>query len=117
MRRMKIKKGYTLIEMLIVVAIVGILASLAFANIQSYRNKAQKYACITNLRTIESNMSLWAINNGKNAEDQVTMADLVPKHLMTTPYCPLDAAKEGYILGKVSEKPTCPRDPENHRID
>jgi len=111
------KSGFTLIEIMIVVAIVGLLSSIAIVNIQNYRNKAQKYACIVNLRTIESNTSLWAINNGKTGPDAVLMSDLVPAYIKSTPYCPLDAAKQGYILTTVSEKPKCPRDPENHTIE
>lgn len=110
-------KGFTLVEIMIVVAIIGILASIAFSNIQNYRNKAVKYTCITNLREIDNNISLWAINNGKTDADIVTVQDLVPVHIKTTPYCPLDSAKQGYALTTVSEKPKCPSDPANHRID
>ena len=111
---LKRKNAFSLVEIMIVVAIIGILSSIALVNIQNYRNKAQKYACIVNLRTIENNISLWAINNGKIGSDAVSMSDLVPAYIRSTPYCPLDVAKEGYILATVSENPKCPRDPENH---
>jgi prepilin-type N-terminal cleavage/methylation domain-containing protein len=113
----KRKNAFSLVEIMIVVGIIGLLSSIAVVNIQNYRNKAQKYACIVNLRTIESNISLWAINNGKTGFDPVSMRDLVPAYIKSTPYCPLDAAKEGYVLTTVSEKPQCPRDPENHIIE
>ena len=113
----KRKNAFSLVEIMIVVAIIGLLSSIAIVNIQNYRNKAQKYACIVNLRTIENNISLWAINNGKTGSDAVSMSDLVPAYIKSTPYCPLDAAKEGYILTTVSENPKCPRDPESHNIE
>ncbi|MBI4335603.1 MAG: prepilin-type N-terminal cleavage/methylation domain-containing protein, partial [Candidatus Omnitrophica bacterium] len=81
-------KGFTLMEILIVVAILGLLTSIAFSNIQNYRNKAVKYACIANLREIDNNISLWAINNGKTGADAAVMGDLVPQYLKSTPYCP-----------------------------
>jgi prepilin-type N-terminal cleavage/methylation domain-containing protein len=117
MIRGKSRKGFTLVEIMIVVAIIGILASIAFSNIQIYRNRAITRACISNLRDIDNNVSLWAINNGKNGTDAVTMQDLVPACLRTTPYCPLDSAKQGYALTTVSEKPTCSADPTNHKLD
>lgn len=110
-------KGFTLVEIMIVVAIIGILASIAFSNISIYRSRAITRACISNLRDIDNNISLWAINNGKTNTDAVTMQDLVPAYLRSTPYCPLDTAKQGYALTTVAEKPTCVADPTNHKLD
>jgi len=102
---------------MIVVAVIAILSGIAYLNIQSYRNKAQKFACITNLREIENYICLWAINNGKTKDAQVRIGNLVPAYIKSTPYCPVDSAKQEYILSTVSEKPICPVDPENHYIE
>lgn len=109
--------GFTLVEIMIVVAILGILASIAFSNIQTYRDKAQKNTCIANLREIDSYISLWAINNGKTGNNTIEMNDLVPLYLKSVPYCPQDTAKQGYILTTVSEKPVCPSNPGSHYIN
>lgn len=111
------KKGFTLVEIIIVVGILGILTAIAFSNIQGYRDKAQKYICIGNLRELDNNISLWAINNGKADNAAVTMGDLVPAYFKSTPYCPLDSAKSGYILTTVSRPPQCPANPQTHKID
>lgn len=113
----KRKSGFLISELLIVVAIIAVLVSLAFSNIQYYRNKAQTHACIANLREIDNNISLWAVINGKTGSDTVSMSDLIPAYLKTTPYCPLDAAKQGYVLTTVTEKPQCPCNPESHVIN
>lgn len=114
---MRKRDGFTLVEIMIVVAVLGILASIAFSNIQSYRDKAQKNVCIANLKDIDSYISLWAINNGKTGSDTIEMSDLVPLYIRSTPYCPQDTAKTGYVLATVSEKPACPANPGEHYIN
>lgn len=116
-RKQHRKKAVTLTEMMVVVAILGMLSSIAFMNIRNHRRKAQKYICLSHLRTIENNISLWAINNAAFADSPVQMGDLIPDYIKSTPYCPLDPSKEGYIVTTVSARPLCPRDPTNHVFD
>ncbi|MFT5207208.1 MAG: prepilin-type N-terminal cleavage/methylation domain-containing protein, partial [Candidatus Omnitrophota bacterium] len=47
-------KGFTLVEIMIVVAIIGLLASIAIPNFVQARRTARTNACINNLRTIDS---------------------------------------------------------------
>jgi len=109
-----VRKAFTLVEIMIVVAVIGLLAAIAIPNFVQARSRAQRTACIANLKKIQDTISLWAIDNGKTNTDAVTMANLVPAYLRSTPYCPLDSAKTGYTLTTVGAATLCPSDPTSH---
>lgn len=57
--------AFTLVEIMIVVAIIGLLAAIAIPNFIHARAKSQQNACINNLRQIESAIDEWALENGQ----------------------------------------------------
>lgn len=116
---MKKTKGFTLVEIMIVVAIIGLLAAIAIPNFVQARVRAQQGACIANLKQIDGAKQLWAIDNGKLTSDSPVVGDLVTDYIKSTPYCPADSTKKfatSYTIGTVGTAPVCQRDATNHKL-
>ena len=71
------KAGFTLVEIMIVVAIIGLLAAIAIPNFVNARQTSQINACINNLRQIDSAKQQYALENGLPANGTVTAADVL----------------------------------------
>ena len=80
------KGGFTLVEIMIVVAIIGLLAAIAIPNFIRSRSKSQATACINNMRQIDSAVQQFAMEHGKAAGTSITYPDDL------TPYIKLNAS-------------------------
>src|SRR5437870_9964690 len=61
------KAGFTLVEIMIVVAIIALLAAIAIPNFVKARTSSQKTACIANLKQMEGAKATWAMELKKSS--------------------------------------------------
>ena len=68
--------GFTLVEIMIVVAIIGLLAAIAIPNFVRARETAQLNSIFNNLRILEGAKDQWALEAKKGTGQAVTAADI-----------------------------------------
>ena len=112
------KSGFTLVEIMIVVAIIGLLAAIAIPNFVKARQASQRNACIANLKQIDGAKATWALEAKKTSSDTPTTGDLYGANLYIRdePFCPANGT---YTIQPVDTKPTCSLNgaPDNHTLD
>jgi|ERR1051325_1168397 prepilin-type N-terminal cleavage/methylation domain-containing protein len=120
------KSGFTLIEIMIVIAIIGMLAAIAIPSFIHARETAQIKACIVNLQTIDGAIQLWATETGAGEGAPVTSANITPyinrgpKGSLKRVYCPIDPAKTfetSYTIVDTSTEAVCKIAPAKHSMD
>ena len=98
------KAGFTLVEIMIVVAIIGLLAAIAIANFVKARGTAQKNACINNLRQIDGAKEQWALEKKLKADTAANTDEINAYIKGGAPKCPGGGS---YTYGAVNANPTC----------
>ncbi len=109
---MKVQKnttGFTLVEIMIVVAIIGLLAAIAVPNFVNARSEARQNTCINNLRLIQGAKDQYAIENNQVETMTPTTTDLSPyfKASQLSAGLPKEPMGNTYTVGAVSAAPTC----------
>jgi prepilin-type N-terminal cleavage/methylation domain-containing protein len=102
-------KGFTLVEIMIVVAIIGLLAAIAIPNFVKARATSQANACINNLRQIDAAANQFALEQHKATGNSITFPnDLTPYIKLNSaskiPGCPANGTYADATVGAI---PTC----------
>lgn len=109
------KLGFTLVEIMIVVAIIGLLATIVIPSFVKARNTSQQNACINNLRIIDSGKEGCAMVYRMTDGDTIATVS-VNEYIKgaTTPVCPSSGT---YVYGSIGSNPTCSiSTPTSHRF-
>jgi len=118
---MKIKTtcqaGFTLVEIMIVVALIGMLALIAIPNFVKARGTSQASACINNLRQVDDAVQQWALENKKGLAATVAFTD-ISGYLKNAVICPAGGTvfSDSYTISDVASKPLCQKTPVTHQI-
>ena len=102
----KVQKGFTLIEIMIVVLIIGILLAIAVPNFVKARDSSRAKSCVANLKQIQAAKEQWAMDNKKNGTDTPGTTDIygASAYVKAEPSCPSGGT---YTFGTVASDPTC----------
>jgi len=100
------RKGFTLVEIMIVILIIGVLLGMAIPQWMKARESSRRQTCLKNLRRISDGKDLFAMENKLQNGDPVAEGDLWPEYIKgdAFPECPESGT---YAINEVGTDPTC----------
>ncbi|NUL81489.1 MAG: prepilin-type N-terminal cleavage/methylation domain-containing protein [Armatimonadetes bacterium] len=104
MNARKTERGFTLVEIMVVVFILAILLSIAFPSWVNARTRSAAKNCQRNLSKVYHAKEQFAMDSQRNNGDPCTVNDLVPTYLKGALTCPSGGT---YTVGTIGTVPTC----------
>jgi len=98
------KNGFTLLEIMIAVAIIALLATLAVPAFINARAKSMQNSCYNNLRLIDDAKDQYALTHSNNPPTALTDLVGTGAYLKNTPVC---QAGGDYLINATGTKPSC----------
>ena len=93
-----------MVEIMIVIAIIGLLAAVAIPNFVKARTTAQRNACIGNLRMIDGAKEQWALEKKKSQGAAIVATEVEDYIKGGAPKCPSGGT---YTYGNLGTDPSC----------
>lgn len=118
--------GFTLLECMIVLAIISLLAAITVPSMVRARTTSQMHDCISNLRQVDGAVQQWAIESNAGIGTPVTSANIRPylgrgsSGSIQSVFCPADITKQfdnSYTIVDTGTKPVCAVVPATHLLN
>ena len=106
MNRTKKSKGFTLVEIMIVVMIIGILLAIAVPNFVRARETSRARTCVGNMKQTDTAKEQYAMEAKLANGGACAWANLVPDYLKREPACPSGGT---YTVAVIGTDPSCSR--------
>jgi prepilin-type N-terminal cleavage/methylation domain-containing protein len=107
--------AFTLVEVMIVVAIVSLLGAIAVPAYLHYITESRKTTCINNLRLIDHAIQQWALEQKKGPTATVEYDD-IRSYLKGPVICPAGGTRfdDSYVISTVASDAVCQKSPQTH---
>ena len=81
------RKGFTLVEVLLVIVIIGVLAAVVIPRMLTGKTEAQKAACDANVAALNSQIELYHLQDA-SGDYPTALTNMIPDYIDSVPVCP-----------------------------